>query len=38
MGKQTSVNHEASIFSSKSNWEDLIENKDFINVFLADVL
>tara|TARA_R110001632_G_scaffold6324_1_gene25670 strand:+ start:3018 stop:4646 length:1629 start_codon:yes stop_codon:yes gene_type:complete len=38
MGKQTSVNQEASIFSSKSNWEDLIENKDFITVFLADVL
>jgi maltose alpha-D-glucosyltransferase/alpha-amylase len=38
MAKQTSVNKEASIFSAKSNWEELIENKDFIKVFLADVL
>lgn len=38
MSKQPSANKEASIFSSKSNWEDLIENKDFVKVFLADVL
>lgn len=38
MAKQASTNREASIFSSKSSWEDLIENKDFIKVFLADVL
>ena len=38
MAKQSTVNKEASIFSCKSNWEDIIENKDFIKVFLADVL
>jgi maltose alpha-D-glucosyltransferase/alpha-amylase len=38
MGKESAVNKEASIFSCKSNWEEIIENKDFIKVFLADVL
>lgn len=38
MARKASVDREVSIFSSKSNWEDLIENKDFIKVFLADVL
>lgn len=38
MSKNASLNQEASIFSSKSNWEDLVENKEFIKVFLADVL
>jgi maltose alpha-D-glucosyltransferase/alpha-amylase len=38
MAKQSATTKEASIFSSKSNWEDIIENKDFIKVFLADVL
>lgn len=38
MARKTSVDREVAIFSSKSNWEDLIENKDFIKVFLADVL
>lgn len=38
MSKQSATNKEASIFSCKSNWEDIIENKDFIKVFLADVL
>lgn len=33
-----SANKEASIFSSKSNWEELIENEEFVKVFLADVL
>ena len=38
MAKQSATNKEASIFSAKSNWEELIENKDFVKVFLADVL
>ena len=38
MAKQSVTNKEASIFSAKSNWEELIENKDFVKVFLADVL
>ncbi len=38
MAKREAINSEASIFSSKSNWEELIDNKDFIKVFLADVL
>lgn len=38
MSKRSATDKEVSIFSSKSNWEDLIENKDFIKVFLADVL
>ena len=38
MSKQSATSKEASIFSSKSNWEDIIENKDFVKVFLADVL
>jgi maltose alpha-D-glucosyltransferase/alpha-amylase len=38
MSKQSTTNKELSIFSCKSNWEELIENKEFIKVFLADVL
>ncbi len=38
MSKRSATKKEVSIFSAKSNWNDLIENKDFIKVFLADVL
>lgn len=38
MSKQPATNTMASIFSCKSNWEDIIENEEFVKIFLADVL
>lgn len=38
MAKKTNTLSNTSIFSSKNKWEELIEDKDFVNVFLSDVL
>ncbi|ARV06408.1 trehalose synthase [Polaribacter sp. SA4-10] len=38
MKEKANINSSTSLFSSKNKWEELIEDKDFINVFLADVL
>ncbi|MFK8060311.1 MAG: trehalose synthase [Polaribacter sp.] len=38
MEEKTNITSDKSIFSSKNNWEEIIEDKGFINVFLSDVL
>jgi len=38
MSKTSSETTSSSLFSSKSNWEELMDNKEFINVFLSDIL
>ncbi len=38
MTQKTKTKSNSSLFSSESKWEELIENKDFVNVFLSDVL
>lgn len=38
MAKRTSINPKTSIFSSDKKWEEILEDKDFINNFLSDVL
>jgi maltose alpha-D-glucosyltransferase/alpha-amylase len=38
MPKETSINSLPSIFSSQNEWENLIEDKEFISVFLSEVL
>ena len=38
MSKSSISTNDSAFFSCKSNWEELIDNKDFVKVFLADVL
>ena len=38
MTQKTKTKSNSTLFSSESKWEELIENKDFVNVFLSDVL
>ena len=38
MKKETKTNFKKTVFSSSQKWEELIEDKEFINVFLSDVL
>jgi maltose alpha-D-glucosyltransferase/alpha-amylase len=38
MKEKANINSSTSLFSSKNKWEELIEDKDFVCVFLADVL
>ncbi len=38
MKEKTNTNFNAPIFSSKNKWEELIEDTNFVNVFLSDVL
>ncbi len=38
MTDKTNTNSNSLLFSSKNKWEQLIEDKDFVNVFLSDVL
>lgn len=38
MIKEANINSNTAIFSSKNKWEELIADKEFINVFLSDVL
>lgn len=38
MSSQETSNTDLSIFSSENKWEQLMEDKEFLNVFLSDVL
>jgi len=38
MAKTVLPTSDSLLFSSKSNWEELIDNKEFVSVFLSDVL
>tara|TARA_R110002126_G_scaffold39767_1_gene117559 strand:+ start:14564 stop:16192 length:1629 start_codon:yes stop_codon:yes gene_type:complete len=38
MLEKTGILSESNLFSSPNKWEELIEDKDFLNVFLSDVL
>ena len=38
MPKEPFTNSLSSIFSSKNEWENLIEDKNFVSVFLSEVL
>ena len=38
MSKTPLSTNDSAFFSCKSNWEELIDNKDFVKIFLADVL
>ncbi|MBT4413545.1 MAG: trehalose synthase, partial [Polaribacter sp.] len=38
MKKEAKTNFKKTVFSSYQKWEELIEDKEFINVFLSDVL
>ena len=38
MLEKTGIISESNLFSSPNKWEELIEDKDFLNVFLSDVL
>lgn len=38
MVEKTDINSSSSIFSSTKKWEELMEDKDFINVFFSDAL
>ena len=38
MAEKTFTKSSSPIFSSKNQWEELIKDKDFVNVFLSDVL
>lgn len=38
MIEKTNTKSNSKLFSSESKWEELIEDKDFVNVFLSDVL
>ncbi|KGL61679.1 trehalose synthase [Polaribacter sp. Hel1_85] len=38
MTKKTNINSLSSLFSSKNKWEELIEDKEFIFVFLSEIL
>ena len=38
MAEKTNIISNESIFTSKNNWEKIIEDKDFVKVFLSDVL
>ena len=38
MAKETNTISKDSICISNNNWEEIIEDKDFVNVFLSDVL
>lgn len=38
MAENKTINSKSSKFSSNKKWEELVEDKDFIDVFLSDVL
>ena len=38
MIRQNNTNSKKAIFSSNKKWEELIADKDFVNVFVSDVL
>ncbi|WP_298884619.1 trehalose synthase [uncultured Polaribacter sp.] len=38
MTKETFTKSNTALFSSKNKWEELIEDKDFVNIFLSDIL
>ena len=38
MLEKTSTQSKSNLFSSTNKWEELIEDKDFLNVFLSDIL
>jgi len=38
MSSPETSNSNISIFSSENKWEQLMDDKEFVNVFLSDVL